>query len=423
MKQFFLIITVIFVFGACGSGSSHGESEPTTNIDLSDTYAYNKNSPYSSVLKECIQAKTSNKSCTLEKLPLIGENVNTPITKKMIMNRVVVSHKWMGERFSQMLDILEDDVKYLLGSTTMIVIDNNVRPSFYWTMTGAIYIDPRYLFLNPREGKTIEKKDDYRKDYGKDLQFEDFDRYVKNNNYAYKNYKLDSKKQRTIEDIKYKFAQLFYHELGHANDYIPSYMRNKLDKSKKIVDAIEEIENERISLKLKDIYPLTSQELKDLGAVLYHGKIANQSQKDMSAYEVGELFSKDSALDMYAYSNSYEDLSVLFETFLMKYHYGIENDVAFLKKPSGKEKYYCEDYIVKWGKRNLLAQDTRSKRALFVVNALLPNIRNWNAIDFGEVKSLKVDSNWCSSINISSISPRSKSLKQNTLINIEDFKY
>ncbi|MCJ8328242.1 MAG: hypothetical protein MJK08_14210 [Campylobacterales bacterium] len=399
MGRIFLLSFLSLLFISCGSSSKDGETTVRENTDISLAYSYNRNSKYSKILKECLQEKSE--SCSLSKLPFIS-NPSNPITKSMIMERVFVSHDWMGERFSEVLDILDEDIKFLLGSVTAIVIADSIKPSFYWSKTGAIYLDPRYLWLNPQEAKTIIVKDDYRSSYGDELIFENFNRFVKNNQKAYSFYSLHSNKTRTIDDIKLRFASLMYHELTHANDYLPFYLRNSLDNNLSVSDALNKIKNKRVSIELDNSYPLQSEDLIKMGKIMYKGKKATLSQKKITAEEIGSFYENDYVSSLYAYSSIYEDTATLSQMFLMKYHYDLERDVAFLDKPSGKDKYYCEDYIVKWGERNSIAKTSISQRAVLVLNKILPNNQNWNKVsnNLGEVKILKLDIDWCSSLDI-----------------------
>ena len=52
-----------------------------------------------------------------------------------VMDRVVVSHRWMGERLEEVLRRAPDDLLRVLGAISAIVIDADVRPSFYWPLT------------------------------------------------------------------------------------------------------------------------------------------------------------------------------------------------------------------------------------------------------------------------------------------------
>ena len=100
-----------------------------------------------------------------------------------IMNSVFVSHDWMGDNFKSFLQAKDPqgDFVDLLKSVTAVVISYDIRPSFYWVATGAIYPDPTDLWLTPSQRDTLNEAADYRTGYGNDLNFR---QYVKNNNYA-----------------------------------------------------------------------------------------------------------------------------------------------------------------------------------------------------------------------------------------------
>ncbi len=370
MKLFkYLILLVAFIFLGCGgSGKSGGEIMPgLTTSSFANDFVYDANSPYKNVIKECIAIKYVHQSCSLNKLPLLMQE-NQVITKDMISKRLLVSHKWMGDRFLDMLDLLKDDIKKLLGSVTAIVIDDDINPSFYWNLTGAIYIDPRYLWLTPSEAKTISRKDDYRSGYGIDLNFLPAWRYVKDGAYAYKIYSLDSNVTRSESDILYRLASLLYHELAHANDFFNPSMLTYINSNDSIYYASEDLANQRVSTKLYEQYPLTSNELKELAKVLYGGKTPTSSQKNLTPADVGNIFEGEGATDLYGFYNQYEDLAMLFEESMMRYHYNIQRDVAFVSTDS--------DYIIGWGKRGRVGDSDVKYRAKFVAKSFLPDEAN-----------------------------------------------
>lgn len=426
MKTVILGLTIgvfLFLLNSCGNNSVTKKQVPDKiiqNSNYTDTFVYDKNSPYKDVLKKCIAIKDTKDSCSLKTLPLLMQESSNP-TKKQIMQRVVVSHKWMGDRFAQMLDILPSDIKKLLAATTAIVIDDDVIPSYYWTGTGAIYLDARYLWLTPKEAKTITKKQDYRSDYGKDLKFLNFLRYVKDNNYAFYYYNLDSNITRSLNDIKYAFARLLYHELAHANDFTPANIIKSANKNDSIVNILNSNKayNSYISTKLYKTTPLESNELKKIGQILYHGKSATAVEKAYSANEIGEFFDEDRANALYSYSTQYEDIAMLFESVMMKYHYNIQRDLAFLPKPNKKNNLTCSDYIVSWGKRDRVADEQVKQRALFVTKSILPNEANWDdffANNLSNSIELKRGKNWCDSIDLSKNQKLYKKLKSSKLI-------
>ena len=398
-----MLAATMFINAGCGDGGSlFYETVPgPTEIDLSDTFVYNSRGRYADVVKECVTADEVAESCSLEKLPLLGQESPTP-TKEMIMQRVVVSHAWMAQRFERMLDILDDDVKQLLGAVTAIVIDDDIMPSFYWTLTGAIYIDPRYLWLTPQEAATIAVKEDFRVDYGKELNFIDPFRYVKDGDYAYDYYPLGGNASRTVHDIKYALARLLYHELLHANDFAPPSMMAQLERDVPISEALEAIHEQSVSSVLYGSNPLQSTTLMHLGQVMYHGENATEDEKRLTPREVGQLFADDFSNEMYAYSSRYEDAAMLFEAALMKYHYDIEMDVGFTTKPTSDEDATCNDYILGWGERNRVANPAVSQRALFIMKSVLPDETDWDAFfsdGVGTSRMLLAGLNWCESIS------------------------
>ena len=400
MLKYIIGLTLILLLTGCFTSKKHGEFTAKTNPNYSDTFVYDTHSPYRKVLKRCISARETLGSCSLSTLPFISqEEVN--ITKKTIMQRVVVSHAWMAERFSKMLDLLDDDIKQLLGATTAIVIDDDIIPAYYWSLTGAVYLDPRYLWLTPSEAKTITKRSDFRSGNGSRLPYFRVSRFVKDEQYASRYFSLDGNVTRTVEDIKYNFAHLLYHELAHANDfYRPESLKN-VDKKKPVYAVLESIRSQRISTQLTRDLPLSSAILKNLGSVLFAGVSPGEMLLTYTANEIGTFFEDDSAVDMYGYSNQYEDLAMLFELVILKYHYDIERDIAFIDKVDDENATYT-DYVVGWGVRNRVATEQVRERALFVVKNILPNVTDWDtffASAIGTTEKLR-EVNWRDSIHL-----------------------
>jgi len=339
----------------------------------------------------------------------------------MIMQRVVVSHKWMGDRFSEMLDLLDDDIKILLGAVTAIVIDDDIIPSYYWGLTGAMYIDPRYLWLTPQEVLNITKKEDFRSEYSNGLQFLEARRLLINGNYASAYFPMDENLTRTREDIKLDFASLLYHELAHANDYFPPYLRDQVNNSDSVLDALNSIFTQNITHKLYENYPLTSDELKAMGQVMYRGEKASSEQNRTTATQIGELFSQDNAVTMYAYSTAFEDTATLFQNLMLKRHYNIEVDYAFLEKPTKKDNLICADFIVGWGVRNRIADREVRQRANFVFQKIFPKLTP--SVSLGKSQLLETQTDWCTAMSINQSKERKnqKSLNQKP-INPNDLK-
>ncbi|NKQ40722.1 MAG: hypothetical protein HF962_04045 [Sulfurovum sp.] len=391
----------IMLFTGCGGGK-HGETTPgASDPKLRDTHPYVANSRYRNVLQKCAGAKSRSESCKVNELPFLALEQEVP-SKELIMQRVLVSHDWMGKRFEEMLDLLEDDMKVLLGAVTAIVIDDDIIPSYYWIRTGAMYIDPRYLWLTPSEARSITEKDDYRSGFGKELRFSNWHRDVKNNRRAYNYFAIDSNQTRTLNDIKYRFAGLLYHELMHANDFFPPYKRDKVIKHESVETNLRRLGQDGISVNLYARSPLKAQHLKDIAEVLYRGKAATVYQKGVYAEDMGSWFSNDYANAMYSYSTIFEDTAMLFQRAMIKYHYGVESDQVFIDNPIDGVDFNCANAIIGWGERNSVAKDEVRSRAAYVTKLVFPS-KDWDTMfsqKLGTSKVIPHNKSWCETLNL-----------------------
>ena len=345
---------------------------------VSDVFTYNTNSPYKNPLENCIYNNvfTSSNVCTLNELPLIAHDTLTPSVDD-IMNRVIVSHEWMGDRFKQFLETYDthNDLKNLLRATTAIVISYDIRPSFYWGATGAIYLDADNFWLTAEERDTLNEAPDYRADFGKELQFALPWRYVKNNDYLSTYITEDTRTSREAEDGAYSLLSLMYHELAHANDFFPKSGWFSLDRNAKIYNTIaDEIQSDI----LQRSYPLNGSEMFSLAQVRYHGTQASDTQKSYQPEDITQLFSPESAPQFYNYSSIREDYAMLFDGFMMKARYNIDRDVAITNLPDGDAT--SEDYIVNWGQRGRISEETIKPRVLFVTQRILPEFEEAEAV-------------------------------------------
>jgi hypothetical protein len=391
-----------------------------TDTKLSNIFIYDNTGPYATKLVACAQVNTILKSCSLETLPLIGLE-SGEISVQKIMQRVVTSHQWMGDRFKKLLEIMPVETLALFNSVTMIVLDDDTRPSFYWSLTGALYIDPSFLWLTNQEKVNVTKKSDYRNDYGKDLMLVSLWRFVKNNKIAYKYYSLDDDKERDIDDIKIAFFRLIFHELAHANDFAPSSSLNLLDKTNSIYEALSNNFNNRISNILYQSYPLQSSELNSIGQVLYQGKTATDEIKNLTAEYAGSLMHNDGANNIYSYSTQYEDLAELFEATLMKKYFDIDLDVGFTNNPADSNST-CSDYTIGWASRNRIANSLVKIRAKQVAQKILTKV-DWDDFFNDEVNGvgfevlLKTGVDWCSILDYEESSERILNKSSNHIFN------
>ena len=338
------------------------------------TFPYDNTGPYAQDIVNCVYSNQLTSSCPLEKLPLIAHQSLTP-TVEDIMSRVVVSHQWMGDRFRDFLlhNDNNNDFKNLLRATTAIVISYDVRPSFYWAATGAIYLDPKNFWLSPDERDTINESPDYRASFGRELQFTMPWRYIKDNDYATDYPSETIRITRNENDGLYRLASLLYHELAHANDFFPKTEWFIHDQSSRVLDAALSTNFESDNLAIA--YPLFGDEIYALAQVSFSGETATSFQKSYLPSDIKDFFKIEVANDYYNYSSPREDYAMLFEELMMQTRYQVLRDTAVTNLPSG-ENTSIRDYIVAWGQRGRIGETNIKDRVEFVTKRILPEFES-----------------------------------------------
>ncbi|MBL4765686.1 MAG: hypothetical protein JKX67_10490 [Colwellia sp.] len=375
-------------------------------------YPYNSNSPYANNLVNCVYSNTLSSSCTLASLPLLAQE-SISLSVNNIMDRVLVSHQWMGDRFRDFLinNDNNNDFKRLLRATTAIVISYDIRPSFYWVATGAIYLDAENFWLTPQERDTINEAPDFRADFGNDLQFVMPWRYVKDNDYATAFFSREQRITRTSNDGFYRLASLLYHELAHANDFFPSTEWFVHNEQTRILDAATstDFESDQLSIAL----PLQSQTMRGLAQVSFVGETATTTQKFYLPTDVKTFFSPDTATDFYAYSSLREDYAMLFEELMMQSRFQVFRDVAIANQPTG-DNISAQDYIVTWGQRGRIGEASIKPRVAFSASRVLPEFDSNSAIAAVPAPITMTDGDdWLKNLSISPLSISSISRQRN----------
>lgn len=388
------------------SSSADGASSSTGSITTDGTYQPAlSGSPYSSVLVGCVKNSDTNNPCTLGTLPFIGQNHPLP-TKADILAQTVVSHPWMAQRFSDLLDAMPNDIFLLFRGVTAVVIAHDIRPSYYTGNTGAIYLDPADLWITASERATIDKAEDFRSNFGSSLQFLELWRYVKNGDYAWDYYGLNSTvASRPFSDSLGAMMWLLFHELAHANDFMPPSALTSVNTSFTPWQQVSSLGAGSASNYLTAALPLNSQMLKDLGQVLYHGVAATPAQKQLRAGDVGAYFAADGANSNYSYSTQYEDTAELFEEVMMKYHYNADREEAFSDQPVNVSPK-CADYIIRWGQRNRIASPSVKARAQLIVGRILG--KNDISIYFNNLpapRDMIAGVDWCTNLTTMGSAP------------------
>ncbi|NVJ62449.1 MAG: hypothetical protein HWE27_18820 [Gammaproteobacteria bacterium] len=340
------------------------------NVAFADVYPYRSNSPYASGLRQCVYSNSNANYCDLGTLPYVG-NINPMPTIDDIMNRVVVSHDWMGARFQQFLENIDvnGDIRQMLAGTTAVVIAYDVRPSFYWVGTGAIYISPSYFWVTPEERDTVDTTADFRSNFDAELNFRDPWRIVKDNEYATQAYPIELRETRTLVDNQYSVLRVLYHELAHANDFYPpaawlSFSTNDLTFS-------YWNDNGAVSDGLNTGFALTSSEMYGLAGVMFFGDTASTQEQAYTPVQVSDFFFPDDATNTYAYSNAREDFAMLTEEYMMGYRHQVRYDQGITG--------LAPDYVIATAERGRVADADILPRAEFVISAILPSINTTEA--------------------------------------------
>jgi len=386
---------------------SSGSSNTAYKERLARVFPFISDSPYADVLVGCVYSNeiSFNDTCQFNELPLIAQDTTTPSIDD-IMNRVVVSHHWMGENFRAFLENNDpnNDFKNLLRATTAIVISYDVRPSYYWVVTGAIHLDANYFWLTPNERDTINQAKDYRADFGSDLGFAMPWRYVKDNDYTTTYISENTRVSRQPEDILFGLTALMYHELAHANDFFPASSWSNLHATDEILVAAQNIADTTgfKSDQLKNTLPLLGSEMFDLAQVRFHGVEASATQKSYQPNDITVFFSSETAPQFYNYSSIREDYAMLFDGFMMKARYNISRDVAVSTLP----KNTTETYLVDWGQRGRIGEESIKPRVLYALTNILPEFANAESTVNALPEPIMMNSGgtWAENLTISPIS-------------------
>jgi hypothetical protein len=343
---------------------------PNSNIITSDdVFSFKADSPYKTAIESCIYTNSLDSTCTFGTLPLIGQQFNDP-TIADILNRTLVSHDWMGQRFTQYLEqsAAGPDMLKLLRGVTAVVISYDVRPSFYWAATGAIYLDARNFWVTPEERDTLNEVPDFRSGFGSDLQFRVLWRYVKDNApyMPGENFSSAARDSRTFNALEADISWLMYHELGHANDFFPYDVWADLSNSD---DPLSFFRNNGTNSDLMiNSFPLNSAQMKGLAQVSFAGETANATQKTYIANDIEAFFTPDIASSYYSFLNEREDFATLFERFMMQYRLNASADIGIVNTQNNA------NFLVTWGQRDRFNHATIQARTRFTVEKILPDL-------------------------------------------------
>jgi hypothetical protein len=377
---------------------------------ISRVYAYRAAGPWANALVRCTYdaAQRTATPCPLSTLPFLAqETAGATPSVEQVMNRVVVSHDWLGRNFEAFLRTQDPqgDMRRMLNSVTAVVLGTHVRPSFYWSATGAIYLDADFFWLVPQERDTVNEAPDFRSDFGAALQYSSPWRYTQNNRNINAFYDPRQRGTRDTEALKFRASSLLYHELGHALDFLPPSQYASLDSSKGPWANIQPRFTARqlTSDAVSAAFPLTSTVMRDLGQVQFQGLNATAQQSAYTPAQVAGFFAGDVASDDYAYSTSREDAAMLFEEFMMFNRLGIRRDVAITDKILATTTNAT--LIVRWGERGRAGGTTIKPRVRRVVADLVPWLPLSEVDALPAPLAMRAGESWTSNLTLPSPPP------------------
>ena len=351
-----------------------------SDLHVSRTYPYRAGGPFAGVLVRCTYEANlqytsgSTNLCPLSTLPFLDQTTAGAVpTVDQIMDRVVVSHDWMGETFEQLLRTqASQDMLRLFNGVTAIVIGAQVRPSFYYALTGAIYLDADNFWLTAEQRDVINEAPDFRSDFDRDLMYSGVWRYTQNNQNIFLPFPATSRISRDVSYLLAEAGWLLYHELAHASDFLPPSVRASLNASLSAWGNISpryqagQLPSDQMSAS----FPLQSAQLAGLAQVKFFGATADPTQRGYTPNDVAAFFAADRATDEYSYSTTREDIAMTFEEFMMVRNHTWRRDVAITDKigPSTTSS----TLIVRFGQRGRIGEVAIKPRAQLAVQQLAP---------------------------------------------------
>ncbi|MEM7217086.1 MAG: hypothetical protein AAF515_01885 [Pseudomonadota bacterium] len=362
------------LLAGCGGGDNVNPITPgnflqevtSPSMSVADTFAYQPDSPVAANLRRCTYAGHATRECTLAELPFLGQDTNDP-TRDDIAKRLLVSHTWMGDNFLELLDTMPNEMRALFRSITSIVIASDINPAFYRPRTGAIYLDPTYVWLTTAQAADINAPPDPRLGFGLDLQFVMPWRYTRAGQRL--SVSVNAQGLRDVGETSTLLAFLLFHELAHAGDFMPPAELAGIDTDDTVLQAIDRISDRWLSTGMTDAFPLNSAALTDAARVSFFGDDASAADLALSPADVASEFTLDGASQYYSYSTQFEDFANLFDTIMMAHHYGYTKEVGITSRA---ESGAWNDGVVEWAAQDWFANQSVRPRALAVVNALYP---------------------------------------------------
>ena len=352
--------------------------------------------------------------CPIRQLPFIGMETSQP-TVANIMNRVVVSHAWMGARFEEVLNSLSPEARQVLllmsRAVTVIVISDDIRPSLYNPWNSVIYLDPKRLALRTDEDAVIDQTPDFRSNFGDDLMVDILWRYVSSNDTYF--YRLNNSDRSFIDVLRYTI-RLLLHELAHANDYYPFKLISNINCNNSNSVAACDVhpyalvaqndfspisQNFGYQENASSAYSLSDKRMNRYASIRYLGSIFSDEERHWSAHQMANWFGNDAANHDYAYTTQSEDIAMLTEAVLLKYLFNADMDIGFSIRPHEGEQ--SADRQIVWGTRGRIGVPAVKRRAQRLFSEMLPDVLPAEFFDrIDPAQSMQLNCGWIDNLDL-----------------------
>jgi hypothetical protein len=367
-------LTLIFLLPACSGGSatdpslssntgtnnqgggSQGGGQPADP----GAFPYVADGPYADILWECT-ASWVFQPCSFDKLPLIGQETDNPDVED-VLDRLLVSHDWMGETRRIVLERLPSDVLLLFRSTTGIVITQDSSGNQFFL--GKVYVDPVFFWLTPEQREDIPQG-------ARGLQTSDglsFRmpwRYIRDG--VPLRFQGPDTGSRAEDDMVSAAAVVLFHELAHAVDWMPPSEFANVGRPED-APLTGQAEAWQENFPIRSGAQTTNLPLYELAQVRFGEADATAAQSDIQPAELVAPFAEEGGVRFYSYINAAEDFATAFETAMMAFYFGYDQETAI----TGNTTSSANDEIVVWGQRGRIGEQQVYVRVLSAVQTIDP---------------------------------------------------
>jgi len=324
-----------------------------------------------------------------------------------IMNRVLVTHDWMGLRFQQLLEQLPREALKAFAPVTHVVLGGDgTRATEYNAYGNVLTVAPRSLWLTADEKLAVFVDTGGSGSTGEEDEFQ-FDfrfRYMKDDNYATW---VESLETRDYDQMVGRFQTSMFYSLAFANNV--SYAA-AIDDLPTNISTVEVFDNYYAGFS-EELYAQPgvssgSSILYQLNEAYYDDDVAPDAEQ--SAYlpdYVGSVFADDGMPVFYSYRNYSSEMSRLLQLGMLKYFSDIYIDIAFTNPEPEFEILGCDDARIGWGVRNRVANPAVATKTQFLMEQVFgqsASLNNFFANGIGEETPLPFDAGWCDSIRLMS---------------------